>query len=105
LPELGNKDVSPEQLTALTELVPYSRDSGKKGGKRFIRGGRKIPRDGLFMTVLTGKHTINFLEKLFQRLNQIKPKKVTMVAAMRRLLLLFHNLLKNNRNFAIDYKI
>ena len=99
LPELGDENIKPEQLVALAGLAPYSRDSGKKSGKRFIRGGRKIPRDALYMATLTGKHKITFLKNLYDRLSALKPKKVAMVAAMRNLLLICHKLIKNNRKF------
>ena len=99
LPELGDENIKPEQLVALAGLAPYSRDSGKKSGKRFIRGGRKIPRDALYMAVLTGKHKIPFLKNLYDRLSALKPKKVAMVAAMRNLLIICHKLTKNNRRF------
>ena len=99
LPELGDDNIKPEQLVALAGLAPYSRDSGKKSGKRFIRGGRKIPRDALYMAVLTGKHKIPFLKNLYDRLSALKPKKVAMVAAMRNLLIICHKIIKNNRTF------
>ena len=48
LPELGCKDYTSNELSAITGIAPYAKDSGNKQGKRIIRGGRKIPRDALY---------------------------------------------------------
>jgi len=68
LPELGDDSFDLNELTAITGLAPYCRDSGNKSGKRFIRGGRKIPRDALYMAVLSGFHKIPLLKNLKERL-------------------------------------
>lgn len=100
LPELGDKNFSFEKLTALVGIAPYSRDSGTKSSQRFIRGGRKIPRDALYMAVLTGKKSIPFLHNLYDRLiAKGKAKKIAIVACMRKLLSILHALLKQDRNF------
>lgn len=100
LPELGDSSCTFSQLTALAGLAPYCRDSGTLHGKRFIRGGRKIPRDALYMAVLSGAHRIPLLKSLKERLLQKgKPKKVAIVACMRKLLAILHSLLKRKENF------
>jgi transposase len=100
LPELGVEEYTLSQLAAITGLAPYARDSGKKVGKRFIRGGRKVPRDALFMAVLTGRKKIPLVNNLCERLiNKGKAKKVGIVAGMRKLLAISHSLIRKNKFF------
>lgn len=100
VPELGDKNYSSNELSAIVGIAPYARDSGNKQGRRFIRGGRKIPRDALYMAVLTGKNGFQYLKNLYDRLvNSFKPKKVAIVACMRKLLEVCHKLLQQKRSF------
>jgi len=46
------------KLAAIVGIAPYSRDSGNKNGKRFTRGGRKIPRDALLYGSIIVKRKI-----------------------------------------------
>ena len=100
VPELGDKNYSSNELSAIVGIAPYARDSGNKQGRRFIRGGRKIPRDALYMAVLAGKNGFQYLKTLYDRLvNNFKPKKVAIVACMRKLLEVCHKLLQQKRSF------
>lgn len=100
LPELGGKDYTVNELSSITGVAPYARDSGMKQGKRFIRGGRKIPRDALYMAVLSGRKKINHIQAIYERIiAQGKAKKVAIVAAMRKLLALAHSLIKHEKTF------
>jgi len=102
LPEMGEETISLKQLASLVGIAPFSRDSGSKSRQRFIRGGRKIPRDALYMAVLTGRKSIPFLQNVYDRLTaKGKPKKVAIVACMRKMLSILHTLLKENREFKI----
>ncbi|WP_284346809.1 transposase [Rickettsia endosymbiont of Oedothorax gibbosus] len=102
VPELGDKNYSSNELSAIVGIAPYARDSGNKQGRRFIRGGRKIPRDALYMAVLTGKNGFQYLKTLYNRLvNNFKPKKVAIVACMRKLLEVCHKLIQQKRCFII----
>ena len=103
LPELGDKNCSSNELSAMVGIAPYARDSGSKQGRRFIRGGRKIPRDALYMAVLTGKNGFQYLKALYDRLiNNFKPKKVATVACMRKLLEVCHKLIQQKRVFVVN---
>ncbi|WP_341750824.1 IS110 family transposase [Candidatus Tisiphia endosymbiont of Sialis lutaria] len=83
VPELGDKNYSSNELSAIVGIAPYASDSGNKQGRRFIRGGRKIPRDALYMAVLTGKNGFQYLKNLYDRLvNSFKPKKVAIVVCI-----------------------
>jgi transposase len=100
LPELGLKEYTLSQLAAITGLAPYARDSGTKVGKRFIRGGRKVPRDALFIAVLTGRKKIPLVNDLCERLlDKGKAKKIGIVAGMRKILAIAHSLIRKNTFF------
>lgn len=100
LPELGDTHYTSNQLASLVGVAPYAFDSGKKQGKRFISGGRKLPRDALYIAVLAGKKGFCYLKSIYDRLvAKYKPKKVAIVACMRKLLELAHKLIQQKRNF------
>jgi transposase len=100
LPELGNASFDLNELAAIVGLAPYCQDSGGKSGKRFIRGGRKIPRDALYMAALSGSHKIPLLKDLKERLlKKGKPKKVALIACMRKLLAILHSVFKRQQPF------
>ena len=106
LPELGDSHYSSNQLSALVGIAPHPAQSGKKEGKRFISGGRKIPRDALYMAVLTGKRSFFYLKTIYDRLvGNHKPKKVAIVACMRKLLEIAHRLIQHKRNFVKNTNI
>jgi len=105
LPELGHTSFTVNELAALVGIAPYARDSGQKSGHRFIQGGRKIPRDCLYIAVLTGRKSIPFINDLYERLcAKGKPKKKAIVACMRKFLVLLHALVKQKRTFQKVYQ-
>lgn len=93
LPEAG--ELNDKEIAALVGVCPYDNDSGSYKGKRFIRGGRKIIRDILYMCALT---TIKYHLPLKQFYDQLraakKPFKVAIVAVMRKLIIIANALLK-----------
>lgn len=93
VPELGQ--LSNNKISSLIGLCPYNRESGNYNGKRFIRGGRMIPRNALYMCALT---TIKYhlpLKEFYNRLRENKkPFKVAMVAIMRKLIIIANVILK-----------
>jgi transposase len=93
VPELG--EISNKKISALVGLCPYDNESGKYKGKKFIRGGRTVPRNTLYMCALT---TIKYhlpLKKLYDRLiANKKPFKVAIVAVMHKLIVIANSLLK-----------
>ena len=79
LPELGC--LSSRQLAALVGVAPLNRDSGQLRGQRRIWGGRASVRRILYMATVTA------IRDFYTRLcDKGKPKKVALVAAMRKLL-------------------
>ena len=51
LPELGK--VNKRQIAVLVGVAPYNNDSGRKSGRRRIKGGRMEIRNVLYMAALS----------------------------------------------------
>jgi len=86
LPELGTLDRG--QLAALAGVAPLNCDSGGRTGSRHIWGGRAPVRTALYMAVVSGIRHNPVIRALYDRLHKRagKPKKVAIVACMRKLL-------------------
>lgn len=93
LPELGQ--LNRRQAAALAGVAPYNRDSGPRRGQRHIAGGRAAARRALYMAALVAAFKNPHLRPFYNRLvTQGKPKKVALVAVMRKLIILLNRLLK-----------
>ena len=76
-------------------LAPYADDSGKRRGRRHIRGGRTEVRNVLYMAALVAVQYNPVLKAFYQRLLRTgKPRKLALTAAMRKLLVIFNAILK-----------
>lgn len=96
LPELGQ--LSRARLASLVGIAPMNRDSGKKQGKRYIVGGRAAVRRSLYMATLPATRFNPVIKAHYQHLlAKGKPKKVALVACMRKLLLHLNSLLRAHR--------
>lgn len=86
LPELGR--LKAKQVAALVGVAPYNRDSGTMKGRRCIWGGRAEVRALLYMATLSAiRSKKGTLKAFYNRLVAAgKPKKVAIVACMRKLL-------------------
>src|SRR5271170_7328673 len=85
MPELGQ--MRRGQAAALAGVAPFDRDSGQFKGLRFISGGRRRPRRLLYLAALSAKTCDpTFKAAADKLLARGKPKKVTLVAVMRRLI-------------------
>lgn len=94
LPELGT--LSRNESGALAGVAPYNQDSGEHRGRRTIRGGRVKVRRVLYMAALVASRFNPILKAFYDRLVAAgKPKKVALVALMRKLIVLLNHLLKN----------
>jgi transposase len=95
LPELGK--VNNRKIAALAGIAPYCDDSGTRKGKRRIFGGRSLVRSALYMAVLSAKKFNPAIKVFYERLIvRGKPRKVAMVACMRKLLTILNVMVKNN---------
>lgn len=96
LPELGQLDR--RQIAALVGVAPVAHDSGTLRGKRAIAGGRARVRQVLYMAALVGVRRNPLLTAFYARLLAAgKPKKVALVACMRKLLTLLNAMMRDGR--------
>lgn len=85
LPELGRLDR--RRIAALVGVAPINRDSGQMRGKRAIAGGRIDVRNALYMATLAAIRWNPIISRHYKGLvDRGLPKKVALVACMRRLL-------------------
>ncbi len=95
LPELGQ--LNRKEIAALVGVAPMNRDSGNFEGKRYIRGGRHKVRTVLFVSMMSAIQCHPKLKPLYERMvNEGKPKKVALVACMRKQLTILNTMVKNN---------
>jgi transposase len=96
MPELGT--LNRRQAAALAGLAPFNCDSGQHAGKRRIRGGRASVRIALYMAGLSAIRFNPAIHAFYHRLRQAgKHKMVALTAALRKLLILLNNRLKQSR--------
>ena len=94
LPELGT--LNRREIAALVGVAPYNRDSGALRGKRAVWGGRSRVRAVLYMGALVASRHNPAIRNFYQRLLAAgKPKKVALVACMRKLLVILNAMLKH----------
>ena len=94
LPELGT--LNRRQIAALVGVAPYNRDSGTLRGKRAVWGGRSRVRAVLYMGALVASRHNPAIRDFYQRLLAAgKPKKVELVASIRKLLVILNSMLKH----------
>lgn len=104
LPELGT--LNRKQIAALVGLAPFAQESGKWRGKRRISGGRPAVRSVLYMATLAAVRFNPALRSFYQRLLAAgKQKKVALVAAMRKLLILLNSLIANQTPWNPDFTL
>ena len=89
LGELGTTDR--QHVASLVGVAPFNDDSGRRRGKRCIRGGRTAVRCTLYISAIAAIRFNPVLKAFAERLtNAGKPAKVVIVAAMRKLLSLLN---------------
>lgn len=95
LPELGH--VSAAEVGKLAGLAPLNRESGTMRGRRRIGGGRPRIRAVLYMATLAAIRHNPTVRAWYDRLLAAhKPKKVAIVACMRKLLVVLNAMLKTH---------
>jgi transposase len=94
LPELGKLGRKP--IAKLVGIAPLADDSGKRKGPRRIWGGRAEVRAALYMATLSAMRYNPVIAAYYQRLLAAgKPKKVAMIACMRKLLTILNAMLRD----------
>jgi transposase len=94
LPERGRLDR--RAIAALVGVAPFNCDSGQHRGRRHIWGGRSSVRASLYMAALVASRHNPMLAPFYTRLCQSgKPKKLALVAVMRKLLTIVNAIIKH----------
>jgi transposase len=94
LPELGT--ITHKRLSALVGVAPFNRDSGERRGKREVWGGRAPVRAALYMGALVATRHNPTIKEFYERLLAGgKPKKVALVACMRKLLVILNAMIRD----------
>ena len=101
LPELGS--LAGKQVAALVGVAPFNRDSGTLRGKRTIWGGRADVRSMLYMGTLSTIRYSPTIGATYARLVAAgKPKKVAIVACMRKLLVRLNAMMRDGKPWIED---
>jgi transposase len=96
LPELGA--LNRRAIAKLVGVAPLNRDSGTWRGQRTIHGGRAHARAAVYMAALVASRHNAVLRAFYQRLlAEGKPKKLALVACMRKLLTILNTMLRTQQ--------
>jgi transposase len=102
LPELGL--LTRKQITSLVGLAPLNRDSGTFRGQRHIFGGRSSVRRVLYLAALVATRFNPAIKACYKRLVAAgKPKKVALVACMRKLLITLNAIARTKTPWRSDF--
>lgn len=102
LPELGQ--LSRREIAKLVGVAPLSRDSGTLRGRRFVQGGRATVRAVLYMAALVATKRNPVIRAFYRRLLAAgKPKKLALVACMRKLLTILNVMVRTAQRWSADY--
>lgn len=98
LPELGR--LSRREVGALVGVAPFNRDSGHYRGRQSTWGGRASVRSVLYMAALVATRHNPVIRPFYERLLRAgKPKKVALVACMRKLLTILNAIARDRVPF------
>lgn len=98
LPELGTLDR--KQIAALVGVAPMNQDSGRKSGRRRIKGGRAPIRASLYMAALSASRFNPEIRLFYLRLlDNGKEKKVALTACMRKLLTMLNAMMRDQKHW------
>jgi transposase len=98
LPELGR--LNRKEVASLVGVAPHNRDSGLFRGKRTVWGGRAPVREALYMATLVATRFNPIIKAFYTRLCETgKPKKVALIASMRKLLTILNVMVRDQRKW------
>jgi transposase len=104
VPELGT--LTHKRLAALVGVAPLNRDSGTLRGHRSVWGGRAEVRAALYMGALVATRHNAVIGEFYERLLAAgKPKKVALVACMRKLLSILNAVLKHRTPWRVPHHL
>jgi transposase len=98
LPELGQ--LNRRAIAKLVGVAPMNRDSGTWRGRRSIQGGRATIRSTMYMATLSATRHKAVIRTFYRRLVATgKPRKVAVIACMRKLLTILNRLLHTRQSW------
>ena len=98
LPELGA--LSRSKIAKLVGVAPMIKQSGKSDGRRRARGGRGNVRRVLYMAALVGTQKNPVIHRYYVKLiTRGKPKKLALVACMRKLLTILNDMVRRETHW------
>jgi transposase len=98
VPALGR--LSRRGISALIGVAPFNRDSGQMRGQHAIFGGRGQVRRGLYMAALVAIRFNTAIKPFHERFVAAgKPKKVAIVACMRKLLTILNAMVRTGKSW------
>ncbi|NAX43243.1 MULTISPECIES: IS110 family transposase [unclassified Vibrio] len=94
VPELGY--ITNKQASSLIGVAPITRESGRFKGKRMIQGGRAQVRTVMYMAMMSAIQCNPVFKAAYERLLAAgKPKKVAIVACMRKMVVILNSMLRD----------
>ena len=94
VPELGF--ITNKQASSLIGVAPITRESGRLKGKRMIKGGRTQVRTVMYMAMMSAIQCNPVFKATYERLLAAgKPKKVAIVACMRKMVVTLNSMLRD----------
>ena len=95
---LARSGLNRTAIACLVGVAPLACDSGASRGRRRIWGGRAAVRNTLYMGALVGVRYNPVIRALYARLlARGKPKKVALVACMRKLLIILNAMMRDRQ--------
>ena len=100
LPELGY--MNNKQAAALVGVAPINNESGRFKGKRKVQGGRAQVRTVLFMAMMSAIQCNPVFKQKYQHLlAQGKPKKVALIACVRKMVVILNSMVRDGKKWAV----
>ncbi|EEX92183.1 transposase IS116/IS110/IS902 [Vibrio orientalis CIP 102891 = ATCC 33934] len=95
LPELGY--ITNKQAASLVGVAPIAKESGSCRKRRVVQGGRTQVRTVLYMAMMSAMQCNPVFKAFYTRLVDAgKPKKVAIVACVRKMVVTLNSMLKND---------
>lgn len=102
LPELGL--IPDREIAALVGVAPFPDDSGRRKGKRKIKGGRNCVRRVLYMGTVSAIQFNPIIKAHYNNLcSRGKLKKVALIACSRKLIVILNTIVSNNSTWQPNY--
>ena len=102
MPELGS--IPSKKAAALVGVAPMNKDSGRHQGTRNIQGGRYQVRTVMFMAIMSAIQCNPVFKKKYQQLlANGKPKKVALIACVRKMVVILNSMLRDGVCWNSDF--